>query len=66
MCNQGIDQCPGPVARAGMYNQASRLIDNDNLIVFMHDVQRNVFCKGFGVFRLGQNDGNNRSGFDLE
>ena len=49
-----------------MHNQTGRLVDNNYLIVFMHDCQRDVFCTRFGVLRFGKNDGNNRSGFDLE
>ena len=43
MISQGIDQCTRIVTEARMNNQAGRLIYNNQRLVFINNIKRNVF-----------------------
>ncbi len=51
---QGARQSSAIVALAGVHNQSGRLVEHDNRLVFMHDVERNVFRRQCAVRQLGK------------
>src|SRR5579872_2809679 len=42
MVKQGVDQSSVTIARGRMDNQSSRFVDNQQMLVLKHDLQRNV------------------------
>jgi len=44
---QGVDECAVAVARASVYDHAGGFIDDDDVRVFIEDLDRQVFGLGF-------------------
>ena len=66
MIGEGIDQCPRIVAVAGMDHHAGRFIDNNDVVVFVGDVKRNVFGNNLNLANwIGQDDRDAIEWFDL-
>ena len=65
MVDQRVDQRAGPVAGAGMDDQAGRLVDDDDVGVLVEDVERDRLALGLGLVRLGHGDGDVLAGRDL-
>ncbi len=38
---QRVDECAGPIPRRRMHDHSCRLVDDENIVVFVDDVQRN-------------------------
>ncbi len=53
MGDEGVDQCAGLVSGAGMDDQASRLVENDEKIVLKDNVQRNILGLGLSGRGIG-------------
>ena len=51
---QSVYQCSGRMSRCRVDNHPFGLVDNQKVIVFIHNVQRNVFRLKFQRFRLRQ------------
>jgi len=56
MMDQCIDQRAGPIAGGGMNDQPGGLGDDDDIVVLVEHVQRNILAQRRRVFRLGQGD----------
>ena len=65
MMDQRVDQRAGPVAGAGMHDQPGRLVDDDQLVILVEDVERDVLALRLGRLRLGQLDGDCLAGAQL-
>jgi len=60
MAQPGIEQRAVPVAAAGMHHQPRRLVDDEQVGVLVHDIERNVLGgvrNGFGIRRRNHLDG---------
>lgn len=57
MMEQGIDQGAVTVSRRRMDDHAARLIDNDDIAVFINDLQRNILCRRRFRRRFRQQNG---------
>ena len=64
MGDEGIDQRAGTGSGAGMDDEAGRLVDNDQGIVFMDDGQRDPLGRWRGRFRRRQRDRQMLTRFD--
>ena len=64
MGNEGVDQCAGPIACCRVNNEACRFVDDDQLIVFINHVQRNILRTRNRIFRLRNGDGDLFARFD--
>ena len=62
---QRVDQGPVVVARRGVDNEAGRLVDNDEVIVFERDVERNVLWRGRSGDGLWNRNGEARARGEL-
>ncbi len=56
--DQRIDQRAVPVARAGWTTRPGGLAINDQVLVLIEDIERDVLAHRLGVFRFGQVDDN--------
>lgn len=56
MPEEGIDEGPRPVARRGMDHHSRRLVDHDQVFIFVDDVERYLFGLRWFVFIRGAND----------
>src|SRR5689334_3810736 len=65
MMKQRIDQGSVQIARGRMDHQAGGLVDDDQVGIFMDDVEWYVLCSGLSRDRRGQDDGEGLSGCDL-
>lgn len=54
MGDQRVDQCAGFMARGGMDHEVLRLVDDDEVAVLEHDIERDILA-----FRLGGSGGRN-------
>ena len=56
MGEQGVDQRVLLMARAGMHDQAGRLVQHEQVVVFEQNLERHLLRLGFDFFdgRLGQ------------
>ena len=52
MRDQRVDQCAGLVAGGRMHHEALRLVDDDDVVVLIDDVERDILALGFGGDRL--------------
>ena len=50
--DQRIDQRAGLVARGRMHHQAPGLVDDDDVVVLIDDIERDLFARGLGGDRL--------------
>gem|GEM_PF-5974781 len=48
MGDQGIDQRAGLVAGRGMHHQALGLVDDDDVVVLKHDIERDILARRLG------------------
>ncbi len=55
MGDQRVDQRAGFVAGGGMHDQPLRLVDDDNVVVLIDDIERDILALGLG--RSGFRDG---------
>ena len=46
MMDERVDQRAGPIAIAGMHDKSGRLVDDDHVLVFKQDVERDVLASG--------------------
>ena len=53
MEEQGVDQRAGRVARGRVHHHADRLVDDDQLVVLVEDVERDVLGVRLGIFGSG-------------
>lgn len=51
---QGVDQCPRPIAGRGMDDEAGRFVEADEIVVLVEDFDRNVFRHGVAVRLRGR------------
>jgi hypothetical protein len=60
MSEQCIDQSSGTVADRRMHDHAGGFIDDDDVVIFIHDVERDLFGLGRHIVGIGshQRDGN--------
>ena len=66
MIGQGVDQRPRIVAVAGMDDHAGGLVDDNQVVVFIQNVERNVFGNDFQFAeRIGHDDLNPVRGLHL-
>jgi hypothetical protein len=65
MMDERIDQRTGPVAGAGMNDEAGWLAKHDQVVVFVEHVERDVFALRLRIFRFGQVDLEDIAGMDL-
>ena len=56
MVQQGMDECAGFMAVAGMHTKPSWFVQDEQILVFEDDVQGNVFRSGFRGARFGPDD----------
>ena len=54
MVQQGVHQGARRRAGCGMHHHSGRFVDDDQIVVFPNDVQRNVFGQGLHLDRRGQ------------
>ena len=52
MGDQGVDQGAGLVAGGRMHHQPSGLVDDDDVVVLVDDIERDIFAGGLGGDRL--------------
>jgi hypothetical protein len=52
MGDQRVHQRAGLVPRGGMHHEASRLVDDDNVVVLVDDIERDILARGLGGHRL--------------
>src|ERR1700730_8002723 len=64
MSNQRIDQRARPVAGGGMDDEPGGLVDDEELVVLVHDVQRDILRRDFGVRRGRNGEANAVAGVD--
>ena len=65
MVDQRVDQRAGPVAGARMDDQPGRLVDDDQVVVLVENVERDVLALRLGRLRLGQVDSDGFARFQL-
>ena len=66
MPSDGVDQRAAVVAASGVYHQACRLVDDHQLVVFINNVQGNVFGDDFPVaLWTVKHKGDDITGLDL-
>ena len=65
MRDQGVDQRAGLMAGGGMHHQSPRLVDNDDVVVLIDDVERDIFARGFSRDRLRHVDCDRIPGGDM-
>ena len=65
MVDQRVDQRAGPVAGAGMDDEAGRLVDDDQVVVLVEDVERDRLALRLGRLRLRQVDRHAVAGREL-
>ena len=41
---QGVDECPAPIAGSRVHHHARRLVDDQECLILVHDAYRNVFA----------------------
>ncbi len=56
MGDQRIDERPGLVTGAGMHDEAGRLVDDDEVVVLVDDIERDILAQGLRGDRLGHVD----------
>ena len=56
MGDQGIDQRAVGIAGGGMHHQSGRLVDDDQVLVLVDHVQRNILALRHGAARLRHGD----------
>jgi len=59
MVQDGVCQGAGPVAECRVHNHAGFLVDNHQVAVFIHDIDRDVFR---GEFRCGRTQKGDQNG----
>lgn len=57
MVDQRIDERSRPVTRAWMHNETRRFVDDNEVIVFVNNGQRDVLALWLGIFRFGNSKG---------
>jgi len=55
MMQQGVDQRSRPIARSRMHDQTGLFVDDDDMIVLKHDIERNILGLRTGVQWLRNN-----------
>src|SRR5690606_35269472 len=65
MMDERVDQRARPVAGAGMHDEARRLAKDDQVVVLVEHVERDVFGLRLGIARLRQGDLDAVAGMDL-
>ena len=55
---QGVDQSAVGIARRGMHDHARFLVQNEQVVVFVKDVERDILWRGIERHRFRQRDGN--------
>ena len=48
MGDQRVDQRAGLVAGGGMHHQALGLVDDDDVVVLVDDIERDILARGLG------------------
>ena len=51
MGNQRIHERPRLMSRARMHDEAGRLVDDDDVVVLVNDIERDLFAQGLGGHR---------------
>ena len=64
MVDERIDQRARPRARGRVHDHADGLVDDDESVVLIEHVERDILAFGLGVFRLGCNEGDCLAGLD--
>lgn len=64
MRDQRIDQCAGAVTGSRMHDQAFRLVDDDDGVVFVDNIEWNFLALRFGRLRGWKGDRYDIAGFD--
>ncbi len=52
MGDQRVDQRAGLVACGGMHHEAARLVDDDDVVIFIDDIERDIFADWLGRDRF--------------
>ena len=59
MPGQGIDECPAIIAVPRMHHEPGRLVQYDEVVVFIQDVERNILRNNFHLpLGIGHHEGN--------
>ena len=65
MGDQRVDQRSGRVARGRMHHEAGRLVDDDDVVVLVDDVERDILALRLGIGGFRHVDYDRIAGSDM-